>query len=189
RLGPTETVTMLNEYFSVISEILEQNDGVITQFQGDAVLATFNLPIAHPDHAARAVKSAVEIHAAIAERLFAGQKLRCRIGINTGEVVAGNVGAAGRMSYTVHGDAVNVAARLESMNKQLATRVLLSQSTLSSLGGRPVGLREVGELPVRGKSESVTLFTLDIPDASNQSSSDTPSARATQSVAEKAETS
>ena len=159
RLRPEEIVEMLNAYFSVLVEIVERHGGVVTQFQGDAVLATFNVPLADPDHARRALECAAEIQRTIAGRDFAGTRLACRIGVNTGLVVAGNVGAEGRMNYTVHGDAVNLAARLEQLNKEHGTAVLVAASTAALAPDFP--LRAMGGVAVRGKSETVAVYTLE----------------------------
>jgi adenylate cyclase len=124
-IGPAGTVALLNAVFSAMVEILERHDGVVTQFQGDAILATFNVPAANPHHVANAVTAAREMLTTAATREFAGHRVPIRIGISTGEVVAGAVGAAGRLNYTVHGDTVNLAARLEGMNKDFGTRIMV----------------------------------------------------------------
>ena len=157
RLQPEAIVAMLNEYFSTIVTILESHNGVITQYQGDAVLAIFNIPQPDPEHAQQALESAVEILRAVAGQTFAGQRLRCRIGINTGSVIAGNVGATNRLSYTVHGDAVNVAARLEQLNKDFGTSVLLSETTAALLGD--AALQPMGNVALRGKRQPIAVFT------------------------------
>ena len=144
-LGPEGIVLLLNEYFEAMVEILERRRGVVTQFQGDAILATFNVPLADPDHAANALRAAIEMQSAVRRRDFAGRRIANRIGVNTGPVVAGAVGAKGRLSYTVHGDAVNLAARLEALNKELGTTILVSRTTAARVEGfdlRPRG--EVG---------------------------------------------
>ena len=139
-------------------EILERHRGVVTQFQGDALLATFNVPLADPDHAANALRAALEMQSAVRCRDFAGRRIANRIGVNTGPVVAGAVGAKGRLSYTVHGDAVNLAARLEALNKELGTSILVSRSTAARVEG--FALRPRGEVGVRGQSERVAVYTL-----------------------------
>ncbi len=159
RLQPQEIVDVLNGYFSTVVEIIERHGGVITQFQGDAVLAIFNVPLADPDHAENAVRAAIEMHRAIKDRAYAGQVLSCRIGINTGDVVAGSVGAGGRLSYTVHGDAVNLAARLEQLNKEYGTPTLVSGATAERISA--ISLRRIGEVEIRGKSEKVSLFAVE----------------------------
>jgi class 3 adenylate cyclase len=158
RVSPEELVEMLNEYFTVLADILESHGGVITQFQGDGLLAVFNVPAPDPDHAAEAVRSAVEMQRAIANRTFAGHTLSSRIGITTGEVVAGSVGTSGRLSYTVYGDTVNLASRLEQMNKKFGTGILVSQDTVALAGDFP--FERIGEAEVRGRTEPVTLYTL-----------------------------
>ncbi|MCG8508001.1 MAG: adenylate/guanylate cyclase domain-containing protein [Rhodospirillales bacterium] len=158
RLDPPEIVEVLNRYFSAMVDIIEGHGGVVTQFQGDAILAIYNVPIADPDHAEKAVRTAIEMQKAVSERTFAGQRLSCRIGINTGDVVAGSVGASGRLSYTVHGDSVNLAARLEQLNKHYETQTLISGTTASLI--EDVDLRAMGEVEIRGKGEPVTLFAV-----------------------------
>ncbi len=157
RIGATSTVDLLNDYFSEMTEILERSGGVVTQFQGDAILATFNIPLADPEHASKAVTAAMEMQKAVRARTFGGQNIDNRIGINSGQVVAGAVGASDRLSYTVHGDAVNVAARLEQMNKTYGTRILLTEHTASQVAG--IDFRAIGTIQVRGKTRPVSLMT------------------------------
>jgi class 3 adenylate cyclase len=158
RMGPAGIMALLNEYFEAIVDVLERHDGIVTQFQGDAVLAVFNLPTPNPDHAAAALRAALEVQRMAATRRFAGERLICRVGVNSGALVAGAVGARGRLSYTVHGDAVNLAARLEALNKEHGTRVLVSGSTAAHVSG--FDLRRVGEVSVRGQTRPVELFEL-----------------------------
>jgi len=158
RLGAGGIVEVLNAYFEAMVDILERHGGIVTQFQGDAILATFNVPLADPAHATNALSAAMEMQQAVRLRHFAGETLACRIGINTGHVVAGAVGARGRLSYTVHGDAVNVAARLEALNKEYGTRILVAAPTAAR--GHGFALRRVGEVTVRGHSEPIELFEL-----------------------------
>ena len=157
-LGPDGIVELLNEYFEVMVGILERYRGVVTQFQGDAILATFNVPVPDPAHAANALRAAIEMQCAAKRRTFAGQRVANRVGINTGRVVAGAVGAKGRLSYTVHGDAVNLAARLEALNKELGTRILVSEATAAQVEG--FDLRPRGEVRVRGQTAPVAVYAL-----------------------------
>ena len=159
RLSPEQTVAMLNEYFSAVTRPIEKHGGVITQFQGDAILAVFNVPTDDPQHGLHAARAALEIHEVVQQQTFAGIKLGVRMGINTGEVVAGSVGSENRVNYTVHGDAVNLAARLETLNKDYGTRILLSQQTVDLIGGQ-IDCEQIGNLPIRGKQESVTVYKL-----------------------------
>jgi class 3 adenylate cyclase len=156
-LGAHRTIEFLNAYFEVVVGIIERCRGVVTQFQGDAVLAVFNMPIADRDHAANALRAAQEIVRAAEIQTFAGVRARNRVGLATGRVVAGAVGSAGRLSYTVHGNAVNLAARLEQMNKEYGTRILMSDKTAERCPG--FALRKVAEAQVRGYEEPVTLYT------------------------------
>ena len=158
-MQPEAVIDMLNAYFSMLGAVVERHGGVITQFQGDAVLVTFNLPAEIPDHARRALLAALEVGEAMDSQTFAGRSLACRIGINTGTVVAGSVGAEGRLSYTVHGDAVNLAARLEQLNKTHETRVLISEAT-RNLAGDGFRYRPIGAISVRGRSERVAIHAL-----------------------------
>ncbi len=157
-LGAVKIVTVLNAYFSSMVEILETHGGVVTQFQGDAILATFNVPLVNPNHANNALLCARKMLACVADTAFAGEKLNIRIGINTGAVVAGAIGAKGRLSYTVHGDAVNLAARLEAMNKEYGSRLLVSGETAALSQG--FVFTRVGETSARGQSRLVELYTI-----------------------------
>jgi len=159
-LGPEGIVSLLNEYFSDMVEILERHGGVVTQFQGDAILATFNVPITDPNHARNALQAAIEMQQASARRTYGGGKVNTRIGVNTGTVIAGAVGARGRLNYTVHGDAVNLAARIETLNKNYGTRILTTQSTAGKTEGFP--LKRIGEIPIRGQSVTIILYELEV---------------------------
>ena len=163
KAGPRGIVTILNNYFDDVARIISDHGGVITQFQGDAVLATFNLPLAHDDHPDRAVRAAQEIQTVTAK----DHDLGIRIGICTGNVVAGNIGGGGRQTYTVHGATVNLAARLEGLNKQYGTEILVSRSTVDRLNGADPAkpnsngseFKVVGNTQVRGFSEKVEILT------------------------------
>jgi class 3 adenylate cyclase len=120
-------------------------------------MATFNVPVTDSDHATNAVLAGQEMLSQVAENEFAGETLAMRVGINTGPVVAGAIGAEGRLSYTVHGDAVNLAARLESLNKEYGTRLLVSENTRKLVRG--IEFTQIGESKVRGQTRSVLLYT------------------------------
>ena len=158
RAGAARTVEILNAYFDEVTRIIGAHNGIVTQFQGDAVLATFNVPVEDAGHARNAFEAARAILACVAEREFAGERIRVRIGINTGSLVAGNVGGGGRQSYTVHGDAVNLAARLEALCKEHGTSLLLSAATAKALP--EAELVAVGDIAVRGLAEPVTVFSI-----------------------------
>jgi adenylate cyclase len=156
-LGAHRTIEFLNAYFEVIVGIVERYQGVVTQFQGDAILAVFNVPIAASDHGANGLRAALEMVRAGDAQAFAGVRTRNRVGIATGRVVAGAVGSAGRLSYTVHGNAVNLAARLEQLNKDYGTRILLAEKTAERCPG--FALRKVADAQIRGYAEPVALYT------------------------------
>ncbi|HET7366088.1 MAG TPA: adenylate/guanylate cyclase domain-containing protein, partial [Burkholderiales bacterium] len=156
-LGPRRVFEFLNAYFERVVAAVEAHGGVVTQFQGDAILVVFNLPLPDRDHAAQALRAALEIVRACDEQAFAGVRTRNRIGISTGRVVAGAVGSSGRLSYTVHGNAVNLAARIELLNKDYGTRILLTDKSAERCPG--FALRKVADAQVRGYAEPVPLYT------------------------------
>ena len=161
-MSPVELISTLNEYFSAVTEPIVRHGGVINQYQGDAILATFNLPKAHEDHAAGAVRAAIEIQHILASRTFgAGLRLVSRVGINTGIVVGGLVGAQDRLGYTVHGDDVNLAARLEALNKEHGTRIIVSERTRELAGPESFAFEALGTVTVRGRSRPVTVYRID----------------------------
>lgn len=157
-VGAERIVAILNAYFSAVVSILEKHGGVVTQFQGDAVLATFNVPIKSSNHGENALRAAMEIRDMMARTKFDGISLKSRIGINTGTVVAGAVGAEGRLNYTVHGDAVNLAARIESLNKIYKTDILISENTAKLI--KNIELKSIGTTEVRGRLAGVHLYVI-----------------------------
>lgn len=156
-LGAAKVVDVLNAYFSAMVDIVERHQGVVTQFHGDATLATFNIPIDNPDHARCAILAASEMLAAVKLQQFAGHYLNVRIGIDTGPVVAGAVGAAGRLNYTVYGNSVNLAARLEQLNKELGTHLLVSENT-AKLSDGAIDLQAAGETSIRGQAKKIKIY-------------------------------
>jgi class 3 adenylate cyclase len=162
RMDPAAVMDLLNEYFTLIAEPIQAHGGVINNFIGDAVLATFNLPVPDPDHADKAVACALAIQDLLAGRRFAGGiRLDTRIGINTGRVVAGTLGPPDRLAYTVLGREVNLAARLERMNKETGTKVLVSAATCAACRDPAVAFRPIGRARVKGSAEPVEVFAAD----------------------------
>ena len=159
KLKPSQVVAVMNAFFSDVVELIEAENGMVIQFQGDAILAVFNVPLAREDHAAAAIRSSLSIVETIREKKYVGHELDCRIGINTGPLVAGAIGAKDRLSYTIYGDAVNVAARLEQMNKEYGTQVLVSGTTTELVDG--YSFKVIGEVPIRGREKPVAVFTFD----------------------------
>jgi len=161
-LPPEDLITALNQYFSLIAKPIESNGGVISQFQGDAVLATFNTPKTNINHASNAVKAALEIQRLIEGKKFgAGAVFNTRIGINTGLVVGGLVGSGDRVGYTVHGHNVNLTARLEQLNKEYGTRIIISENTYKLIKENEYNFRGLGSVVVRGKKEPIGIYTID----------------------------
>jgi len=158
-IPPTRVVQMLNEYFPAVIDPITRHGGIVNQFQGDAMLVTFNIPLQDSAHADSAVRAALGIQEVLKKRTFAGVSLRTRIGINTGEVIAGNIGSGDRVNYTVHGEAVNLAARLEQLNKERGTLVLVSDATASLLQGT-YPLESLGEVEIRGMHSPVRVHKL-----------------------------
>ncbi len=162
-LAPTALIKTLNNYFTAVTEPIERYGGTITQFQGDAILASFNLPDPHPQHAANAIRAAIEIQEVLKTRTFGdGIALRSRIGINSGEVVGGLVGTGTRLGYTIHGDDVNLAARLEHLNKEYGTRIIVAQTTCELAGWDQFSFKRLGEVQVRGRSQATTIYTIQL---------------------------
>ena len=150
---------MLNAYFEAVIAVITRHGGIVNQLQGDAMLVTYNLPVADPQHADRALLTAIEIQQVTSSTQFAGVTLGTRIGINSGEVFAGNVGTGERMNYTVHGDAVNLAARLERLNKEYGSQVLVSGYSVELLDG-DFPLESMGSVEIRGRSRPVEIYRL-----------------------------
>jgi adenylate cyclase len=162
RMDPQQLVGLLNEYFSEMVGIVMQEDGVVDKYIGDAIMAVFGAPVPKPEDAVNAVRAAVRMRQALQDlnrRLEARgvPTLRTGIGIHTGEVVAGNIGSEKRMEYTVIGDAVNLASRLESNTKELGVNVLISEDTYQ-LTKHVVEARAVREITVKGRKQPVMTY-------------------------------
>ncbi|HVF64575.1 MAG TPA: adenylate/guanylate cyclase domain-containing protein [Casimicrobiaceae bacterium] len=160
-LRPESVVRTLNEFYAAAAEPIQRQNGVINQFQGDSIIATFNAPRPNPSHAASAVAAAVELVAMCRSRSFGdGTIFSIRIGINTGAMVCGLVGTPDHLVYTVIGDEVNLASRLEVLNKEYGTRIIVSESTRQSAGPSAFAFEPIGEVAVRGRSAKTPVHTL-----------------------------
>ncbi|MBA2430906.1 MAG: HAMP domain-containing protein [Chthoniobacterales bacterium] len=166
RLTPSELLEVLNAYLTAMSRIVDAHGGVIDKYIGDALMALFGAPLEMPDQAAAALRTAGEMRTALRElnqRLFpeGEDALRFGIGIHTGIVIAGNVGSPTRYNYTVLGDGVNIAARLESLTRSAdyATDIIVSEATLQE-STETFRTRPLGEAPVKGKQELVKIHAL-----------------------------
>ncbi len=156
-LHPNQIIAMLNDYFDCATQIIESHGGIITQFQGDAILAVYNVFDDLEHHADAALDSAIALQNEVSNRTFEGLNIQVRCGVNTGTMVAGNVGAKARLSFTVHGDAVNTASRLEQENKVLGTRILISDSTRNLLTD-PNRFIKAGYFLLGGRNRKTELF-------------------------------
>jgi adenylate cyclase len=155
---PHELVRFLSGFWELVVPILLEHGGQANKFIGDGLLGVFGAPERMPDHAARAVDSAIAIAARVAERY--GGRIGVGIGVNTGRVVAGTVGGGGRMEFTVIGDAVNTAARVEAATRETGDDVLITEATRDGLGPARFEFEERPPVPLRGKREPVRLFAL-----------------------------
>jgi adenylate cyclase len=163
-LPPEDMVAILNEYLNVMSNIIFQNDGTLDKYEGDAVMAFWGAPIPQRDHALRACRSALAMQEALVgmNQTWKEQHrpaIRIRIGINTGEMVVGNMGAVGKFAYTVIGDSVNLASRLEGANREYHTGIMVSERTYTLVRDEILG-RELDRIGVMGRSEPVTTYEL-----------------------------
>lgn len=159
---PEDIVAQLNEYFTAMVDVLFAHGGTIDKFVGDMVMALFGAPVEDPHHADHAVAAAVamldELRVLNARWASEGRpELDIGIGVNTGDMVVGNIGSSSIMSYTVIGDQVNLGSRLESLNKEYGTRIIISGSTLDRLSGR-YDVRPLGDVVVKGKTRAVAIF-------------------------------
>jgi adenylate cyclase len=159
RVGdPAAIVRTLNEYFERTTAHVFDDDGVVIKFIGDAIFAAWGAPLPDPDAAAKAVRSAWKLSRS-SEAAIHGERLKTRIGLHFGEVVAGNIGSTRRVDYTMIGDAVNLAARLESLNKTLGTAILMSAEVRRRAGDEFV-IRRVGRFRVKGRREITEIHEL-----------------------------
>jgi adenylate cyclase len=166
RGDPEELVRQLNEYFSRMVEIVFKHKGTVDKFVGDMVMALFSAPLDDEDHAQHAVEAAIEMVDVLGDMnrawLARGMaQLDIGIGVNSGDMIAGNIGSSSIMSYTVIGDNVNLGARLESLNKDYKTRIIISDATRQRLKGE-FPIRPLGDVIVKGKSKAVQIFEIQV---------------------------
>jgi adenylate cyclase len=161
-LGPQGTVSLLNEYFTIMVDCIRQEGGMLDKFIGDAIMAAFGVPIPHDDDEDRAVRTAIGMIRALqlwnCRRIANGKRpVGMGIGLNTDTVVSGNIGSPKRMDYTLIGDGVNLASRLEGLCKQYHASILISENTFRRLKGT-YRIREVDRVQVKGKTRSVGVY-------------------------------
>ena len=160
-------VNQLNEYFSRMVDVVFRHKGTVDKFVGDMVMALYGAPVDDPDHAEHAVATAVQMVRDLSElnRMWAARgmpQLDIGIGVNSGAMIAGNIGSASIMSYTVIGDNVNLGSRLESLNKDYGSRIIISDASRTRLTGN-YDIRALGEVVVKGKTKPVAIFEIVVP--------------------------
>ncbi|MHC2818196.1 class 3 adenylate cyclase [Bradyrhizobium huanghuaihaiense] len=161
-MTPGELVTLMNEYLSAMTDIIEGHGGYVDKYIGDSIVAMFGAPADDPAHASNAVRAALKCHEKLAELnagnpAFAGHGLSHRIGLNSGEAVVGNIGSRRRFNYTVMSDTVNVASRLEGANKYYGTAIMASEATVAQTGDT-FAWRELDAIRVMGRGEAIRVF-------------------------------
>jgi adenylate cyclase len=164
KLQPEGLVSLLNEYLSAMTDIIFKFEGTLDKFEGDAVMAFWGAPVDQPDHAIRACQASLAMQEELdrMDVLWKSQgkpNLAVRIGLNTGEVLVGNMGGAGRFDYTVIGDSVNLASRLEGANKQYRSKIMMGQTTYKIVAPEVIA-RELDMIQVVGKTEPVKVYEL-----------------------------
>lgn len=164
RLDPEALTALLNDYLTVMTDIVLDEGGTLDKYEGDAIIAFWNAPLDVPDHAVRACRAAIRCQRELAGhraelRERCGQDLSMRVGLNTGPVVVGNLGSRQRFDYTILGDAANLASRLEGVNKVFGTGILASEATVRA-AGEAILARELGRVKVVGRKEPVTVYEL-----------------------------
>lgn len=161
-LGAQGTVELLNEYFTLMVECIQEEGGMLDKFIGDAIMAAFGVPVDHDDDEDRALRCAIQMQTELQtwneHRASEGKRpVNIGIGLNTDTIVTGNIGSPKRMDYTMIGDGVNLASRLESACKQYAARILISENTRQLLKGT-YRIRDIDLVVVKGKTEPVRIF-------------------------------
>jgi len=164
RLGPVELTALLNDYLSEMTDIIMDEGGTLDKYEGDAIIAFWNAPLEQADHAVRACRAALRCQRRLAElretyQQRTGASLRMRVGLNTGEVVVGNMGSRKRFNYTILGDAANLASRLEGANKAFGTETMVSGSTWQRASAQ-FRARQLADLRVVGRKTAVPVYEL-----------------------------
>jgi len=164
KLTPEEVVTLLNRYLTAMTDIILASGGLIDKYEGDAIMALWGAPLPQEDHAGRACLAALQNQRRLAElrREFQASGLPpvySRIGVNTGEMIIGNMGSSQRFDFTVIGDSVNLASRLEGANKTYGTAIIISEDTYRQAAAQ-VEVRELDLLRVKGKEVPVRIYEL-----------------------------
>jgi len=175
QMEPARVVDLLNRYFAAVGPPIRDEEGFINKFGGDSLLAVFGAPVPTEEHEIRAVRAALGVRKALAafnarEEAEGRMPLRIGMGIHCGEMIAGSVGSPDRMEYTVIGDVVNVAARLQALTKDLGVDVLISRDVFEKVKDE-VAVRALPPVSIRGKAEQLDVFALEQDEANGKSSS------------------
>jgi adenylate cyclase len=159
-LPPSRVIGLVNSFFSAATTIINEQGGVVVNYIGDALIASFNAPLPVDKHAARSIEAARALLSLVSEREFEGHRLRLRIGVATGQVAAGTVGGGDRQTYTLYGDTVNLAQRLQELNKELGTDCLICGATCEAARSSCTHAGAMGSVQVRGRDQAVEIFAL-----------------------------
>ncbi|MBU0574772.1 MAG: adenylate/guanylate cyclase domain-containing protein, partial [Proteobacteria bacterium] len=164
KLTPEELVRLLNEYLTAMTDVVFKYDGLLDKYIGDAIMAVFGAPLDQPDHALRACRTALEMMSELKrlrEKWAAEGRpdVNIGVGVNTGDMVVGNMGSEMRFDYTVIGDSVNLASRLEGTNKEYGTNIIISEFTYESIRNE-LFCRELDAVRVKGKKLPVRIYEL-----------------------------
>ena len=164
-LPPARVSEIMSEYFAAMIDVIMRHHGTVSDFIGDGILAVFGAPVDDPEHAWHAVQAALDMQDALRrlnERWTAQDRpsLAMGVAVNTGEVFAGNIGSARKMKYAVMGDTVNTVARVEALNRDLGTEILIGAATRAAVGDR-IRSRDRGEVTVKGRVQTVAIFELE----------------------------
>ena len=160
RLEPAQIVELMNECLTEITNVIQSHAGTVDKFIGDAVMVLYNAPLESPDHALKAVQTALELQERTQglSRRF-GRAIRCGVGISTGDAFVGNIGSTQRMQYGAVGYTVNLASRLESLTEEYNAPIVISETTHQHLAGR-IPTRELGDIVPKDMTRPVKIFAV-----------------------------
>jgi adenylate cyclase len=163
-MAPEKMVALMNVFFSKMTDIVLTNGGLIDKYIGDGVMAIFGAPIPQSDHPARACNTALVMLAAVEQFRSEAEKqgfppVEIGVGINSGPMVLGNMGSEKKFNYTVMGDNVNIASRIEKLNKQFGTRIIVSENTYQEVKDY-YNCREIDRVRIEGREQEITIYEL-----------------------------
>jgi len=163
-IPPKEVVKIINSYFMEMADAIREQKGLVLEYIGDEIMAVFGAPAPVPDHRRLAVRAAINmrrrlkiVNQRLAQQGYA--PLKHGIGIHTGEVLAANIGGGDRVSYSLVGDTVNLASRLQGLNKQFGTEIIISAQTLAGID-KDIPVKQLPPTPIKGKTEKVDIFSV-----------------------------